>query len=273
MPAHIRGRRRALNQKNKVEVCNHIAHGATVEEAADTIGVSLRTVQREAKLDEDFDHELKLAQGTAPDPLRMMQTAARTHWRAAAWLLERTDPDRYAKRPASSASPEQFEQALTFILEAALEATAPERRAAVYQHVQAACDEAFKCVFHNFGPWDRRRPTSLPATPLADGEHLKQVRDPSGPYQIPDYDDETGPRGPLAHWGASPTAIPQNHSTSCDQHAVNGDEAPSAIGGGNGGSSALLQKLHPLPRVERTSPPNYPVRSAATTTSDHTCKH
>ena len=65
---HLRGRRRSLDQQKKVELCDLVHHGATVEEAADTIGVSLRTVQREAKLDEDFDHELKLALGGAPTP-------------------------------------------------------------------------------------------------------------------------------------------------------------------------------------------------------------
>jgi hypothetical protein len=223
----IRGRRRFFDPQKKVEFCQLVDEGASVEEAAEKMDVSLRTVEREAKRDEDFDHELRLSQRSTPDPLKLMKGHARAHWRAAAWLLERTDPDQYARRPASSARPEQFEQALAFVLEAALEATAPERRAEAYQHVKAACDEAFKCVFPNYGPWDRRRPPSLPATPLADAEHLKRVRDPTGAYQILDYDEETVPPGILALWEASPTPIPRDITASGAPPAVNGVNAPS----------------------------------------------
>jgi hypothetical protein len=255
----IRGRRRFFDPQKKVEFCNLVDEGASVEQAAEAMDVSLRTVEREAKRDEDFDHELRLAQRSTPDPFKLMKGHARTHWRAAAWLLERTDPDRYAKRPASSASPEQFEQALVFVLEAALEAIAPDQRAAVYKHVQAACDEAFNCVFPNFGPWDRRRPTSLPATPLADGEHLKRVRDPSGPYVIPDYDDETAPREPLALWEASPTPIPRSNSTDGGQPAVVGVKAPSR--------KEIFDRLASWKRRLRTAPPAQPQRRPAVTTA------
>nr|MBA3483111.1 hypothetical protein [Pirellulales bacterium] len=203
---HIRGRRRSLDQAKKVEVCDLVHHGATVEEAAATIGVSLRTVQREAKLDEDFDHELKLALGGAPDPLKLMQRAARAHWRAAAWLLERTDPEHYARRAKSSASPEQFEAALRFMMEAALEATPPEARSALYKHLQAARQQAFASVFPNYGPWGRPKNPQLPTTPLAHAEHLKSARDPSSGDHV--YDKVDAPLEAPVPPPPQPPALP-----------------------------------------------------------------
>jgi len=205
MRPHIRGRRRSLDQQKKVEICDLVARGASVEEAAEAVGVSVRTVQREAKLDEDFDHELRLSQRCTPDPLKIMESAARTHWRAAAWLLERTDPDTYAKRPASSASPYQFEAGLALVVEAALDATAPQQRGAVYQRLQAACDTAFKCVFPDMGLWGRRTCPTLPPTPLADEQWRNRVCHVPDHCPVADKDATTVQPGALQE--ASPTPI------------------------------------------------------------------
>jgi hypothetical protein len=194
MATHIRGRHRLLDPPKKAQICDLVAQGASLEEAADAIDVSLRTVQREAKEDEDFDHELKLSLRTAPDPEKIMQSAARTHWRAAAWLLERTDPERYAKRPACSASPEQLQAALSLVVEAALEATPPDERTAVYERVEAAAEKAFKCVFPGLGPWGRRRRPTPPPTPLADEQEVNRLRQASIDNAVPDYEGMERPR-------------------------------------------------------------------------------
>jgi hypothetical protein len=155
----IAGRRRLLDPEKKVELCEHVAKGASVEDAAETVCVSLRTVQRERRLDEDFDHELQLSLRQAPDPLKMMQHAARAHWRAAAWLLERTDPEQYAKRPKSSISPAQFHAGLEFVMEAALAGIPPELHEQVYEYMTAPAEEAHECLFPNHGRWgDAKRP-------------------------------------------------------------------------------------------------------------------
>ena len=203
MQPHIRGRRRSLDQQKKAEICNRVAQGASVEEAAEDLDVSLRTVQREAKEDDDFHHELRLAQRQTPDPLKIMQSAARDHWRAAAWLLERTDPEQYARRPASSASAHQFEAALRVVIEAALQATPTQRRAEVYEYVQAAADMAFTQVFPKYGPWGQPLRIVSPPTPLADQEHIAQICEPSRGRHVLDYSDEDAPRALLAVNGPS----------------------------------------------------------------------
>jgi hypothetical protein len=175
---YIEGRPRLLDPQKKVELCEHVAKGATVEDAAETVGVSLRTVQRERQLDEDFDHELQLSLRQPPDPLKMMQHAARAHWRAAAWLLERTDPEQYAKRAKSSISPAQFHAGLKFVMEAALAGIPEELHEQVYEYMAAAAEEADACLFPNHGRWgDAKRP-KLPPTPLLQAQSRQWHADP-----------------------------------------------------------------------------------------------
>jgi hypothetical protein len=174
---HIRGRRRILNDAKKARLCELVAHESySVEQAAESLDVSLRTVQRERKFDQDFDHEVRLALQQPPEPLKLMEHAARTHWRAAAWLLERSNPEEYARKPVNTANAKQVWAALQFVTEAALRAVAPEQRQAAYGELAAACKAAHDCCFPAFGPWgDPRRP-KLPPTPLYDATSREAIR-------------------------------------------------------------------------------------------------
>lgn len=76
---NLGGRPRSLTDEKQEQLINHIAQGATVEKAAEILGISLRTVQREAKENKQFDQDLQQALGSAPtDPYQIMLTAART---------------------------------------------------------------------------------------------------------------------------------------------------------------------------------------------------
>jgi hypothetical protein len=64
----------------------------------------------------------------------MMHRAAHGSWRAAAWLLERTDPERYGKQPPPTCRPEDVDRTFTRIMDTVLsqiEGEAPRR--AMYQ--------------------------------------------------------------------------------------------------------------------------------------------
>jgi hypothetical protein len=196
------GRPRVLDAKKMRELLDLIAHGTSVEEAARVVGVSLRTVQREAKYNEFFDHDLQLAlQCTNVDCEKIMLRAARTHWRAAAWMLERSDPDHYSKRPPNSCSPETLLGVMGWLIEAALEATPAEHREAVFRRTQAAADKAFDAVMPGFYDGSRRRMVEgfgARPTPLSDQEHLKVWRDPQNLRIVADKDHQPRPLVPAA---------------------------------------------------------------------------
>ena len=188
------GRRRALDRQKKQLVVNAVSRGATMTEAAIAVGVSLRTVQREARQDSDFDQELRLAHADKAHPLDLMESAARTHWRAAAWLLERTNPEQYGRRSALSCTPFQFEEALKVVVEAALRLAPQENRAKVYAKLTEAGETAFKAVFPTCGPGSRRLVERLPKTPLVDEQSLEALRN-TPPEVLPDLCAPEPPAG------------------------------------------------------------------------------
>ena len=173
---YIHERRRIMDPAKKVKFCQLIRESHSLEEAAEWVDVSIRTVQRERKRDEDFDHEIRLAQQATPDPLRLMENAARVHWRAAAWLLERTRPEQFARQPANTARDYQVEAALGMLLEAALAATAPAERAKLYEQVEPAVAQALQYCFPQLGPGGNLKKSKLPATPLANEEARMALR-------------------------------------------------------------------------------------------------
>ena len=191
---HIRGRRRVLDPANKGRLCELISHESyTVEQAADSLDVSLRTIQRERKYDQDFDHEVRLALQSPPDPLKLMELAARTHWRAAAWLLERRNPEEFARKPINTTSPKKALAALRFVQEAALQAVPEEFHEALYRHTQAAMEQAFDNCFPMLGQWGAPKVKKLPfETPLADVQLDKVWR--AQTIVVPDRTPPVDPR-------------------------------------------------------------------------------
>jgi hypothetical protein len=226
------GRPRSLDHRKKTLLCDIVARGATTTEAAFTLGVSLRTVQREARLDPDFDEKLRIAHADKPDPLAIMQSAARTHWRAAAWLLERTDPDNYGRRPASSASPAQFNAAVGQVMEAALAAVPPELRAEVYAQMQAAAEASFEAIFPGHGQWGRRHAPQAPPTPLVDQACTEQFKNPPLQRRIFDIDESrlAPPPAPITPPLESAPSTSQAPAPSVpstvEQRAINGSCPP-----------------------------------------------
>lgn len=60
-PSYTHGSSRVMTPERCAKLCELIAASHTIEEAAEAIGVSIHTVQRERKRDENFDHEVLLA--------------------------------------------------------------------------------------------------------------------------------------------------------------------------------------------------------------------
>jgi hypothetical protein len=93
-----RGRPLALDDTKRREVCALVSAGSGVERAARYVGCSPSTIHREAQRNADFDEQLRRAELAAElEPLQLLRKKASTHWRAAAWLLERFSPERFVK--------------------------------------------------------------------------------------------------------------------------------------------------------------------------------
>jgi len=102
------GRPRVLDETKQREICALVSAGCGVREAARYVGCSRSTIHREAQRNPAFRERLDRAAVYAElSPLRAMQQAVNTHWRAAAWMLERGDPEHFARRPAPAFRPKQ----------------------------------------------------------------------------------------------------------------------------------------------------------------------
>jgi hypothetical protein len=103
------GRPRALDEYKRREICALISVGCGIEGAAKYVGVRPITIRREALRNPEFHKQLCNAElASELEPLRAIRKAADTHWRAGAWLLERTRPERFSRRPHDSLTREQL---------------------------------------------------------------------------------------------------------------------------------------------------------------------
>ncbi|QDS97990.1 hypothetical protein [Adhaeretor mobilis] len=101
------GRPRLLADPAKQKsLCSMVSVGLGIEAAARHVGCSSWTVRREAQRDPQFAQKLREARTSAQlFPLMTLRKKADTHWRAAAWLLERSCPEQFARKKPKTVSP------------------------------------------------------------------------------------------------------------------------------------------------------------------------
>lgn len=96
-------RRRVLDETKKREIVAILSVGCGRRTAARYVGCARSTIFREIQRDEHFAGEVRRAAQLAEiNYLKNIQNAAKQekYWRAAAWALERCNPDQYAARRA-----------------------------------------------------------------------------------------------------------------------------------------------------------------------------
>jgi hypothetical protein len=102
------GRIRSLDETKQREVCALLSAGCSLEAAASYVECAANTIRREALRNPDFGRRLREARIQAQlSPLQAMRKAASSHWRAAAWMLERADPEHFSQRPQPGFRPKQ----------------------------------------------------------------------------------------------------------------------------------------------------------------------
>ncbi len=116
------GRPRTLDDVKRGQICALIAAGCGLAAAARFVGCSTNTVRREGLRNEQFRDELRNAEVRAQlNPLQALQKAAKSHWRAAAWLLERQNPEKFDRRVAAVCKPSDLQHVVDAVIEAAVD--------------------------------------------------------------------------------------------------------------------------------------------------------
>lgn len=134
------GRPRVFDEKKRSSILTLVGAGLGLRDAARYAGCSVNTVRREMRRDEEFAHEVQSAEIRAQiGAVQKLREAASTHWRAAAWYLERTNPRRFARPSVRAFNSDEIQTVFDDVVSAAAEEIAdPELRARVCRRLMLA---------------------------------------------------------------------------------------------------------------------------------------
>lgn len=119
-----KGRRPALDDRKKGDIVAILSVGCSRKTAARYVGCSVRTIANTARRDPAFAEAL--AQAESRLEIKLMKNIGSAaekaqYWRAAAWALERRNPDDYAPRPRNVVTWEQVRQLLDLLADVVVE--------------------------------------------------------------------------------------------------------------------------------------------------------
>lgn len=119
-----RGRPLALDGKKRLKICALLSVGFSQNMAARYVSCAPNTIRNEAERDPKFAEELQQAKCNVELSLiNNVRNAAKKeqYWRAAAWMLERGFPEKYAQRDPDVITAEQLAQILSQLAEQIVE--------------------------------------------------------------------------------------------------------------------------------------------------------
>jgi len=126
--------REVLDVKKRTKICGLLALGYSRRMAAEHVGCDPSTITRTAKRDESFREQLAAAQSDADiEALKLIRRTAdqEKYWRAAAWILERRNPDEYGRRAPNTFTGEEVMQILDRVLRTVMPSVPAEKVEAV----------------------------------------------------------------------------------------------------------------------------------------------
>jgi hypothetical protein len=143
------GRPHRLDEELCNQICDLVSAGHPVAAVARLVGCNAKTIRRHAERDEHFGQLLRAAEFKArQDPVIVMQRAAGSNWRAAAWLLERSDPRQYGKQSPNTCRPEEVATSFAGLIETTLSKIDDEQaRGILYKIMSQAVDQELKRLF------------------------------------------------------------------------------------------------------------------------------
>ena len=138
-PPRARAKRK-LDAQKQTEICAMISVGCSVRTTAKMVGCSSQAIHKLANKDPAFEQRIRRAYMMSEfTPLNTIFVASRTHWRAAAWLLERLNRQEFGRRSPEMVTPQELKQVIfRFGDELMSVIPDPETRQRVYEHVEKA---------------------------------------------------------------------------------------------------------------------------------------
>ncbi len=117
-PQPKRGRPFALDAKKRGVIITLVSQGYGLDRAARYVGCSVKTIRNDAVRTPEFGESLRNALlSSRLRPIQQLQDAIGADWRAAAWYLERTQPERFARRNPNALDARQLRRLLDEVLE------------------------------------------------------------------------------------------------------------------------------------------------------------
>ena len=113
-----------LDEYKRREILAILAVGGSRRVAARYVGCSVSTIQNTAERDPTFGEQLRRKEYQSEiGYLENIRSAARNerYWRAAAWALERLDPQRYGRRSPDAITVDQVKELLVQFTEIIVE--------------------------------------------------------------------------------------------------------------------------------------------------------
>jgi hypothetical protein len=135
-----RGRPAVLDTEKKSKIIAILSVGCSQIVAAHYVGCSRWTIRREAMRDTQFADELRKAIGNAELGLvKNIRNAAKKeqYWRAAAWVLERCYPEKYARHGPDVITLEQIGVLLTKFSEIVIKEVPERYRTKIFKQMDA----------------------------------------------------------------------------------------------------------------------------------------
>ncbi len=170
------GRPRVLDDVKRAEICALLNAGLAFHETARYIGCTPRTIRREISRNAVFRrevHDALLAARVAPE--KLLRQAAGRNWRAAAWLLERTEPQVYGRGAAPACTLDDLEAACSWIIEVVLHAVDFPQRDDLFDKTYAVVQNVKNQIALRTNP---KKPLRKPTTIFYDLCVLSRQVDP-----------------------------------------------------------------------------------------------
>lgn len=141
------GRPKVLDENSQAIVCNLVAAGVSIREAADFLDCDPRSIRREAERNENFGRQLAQAKSDARvHPLETLRRAAKSNWRAALCWAERMNPERFARPNASIITQREANKFADDLIEFIQRIVVnTSQRAALFKLLAAAMPAAMRC--------------------------------------------------------------------------------------------------------------------------------